>query len=197
MSRAPWENLIDLETARQVLWRAKEPLKAAWTEDQKDPRGYPMNTSWALGRIEEDISLLFGKKKAQMRRRGHRKPKKLEQLVPSELVKMIWEDHHAGAFETAIVRAASTTYDAPQKSWKAFKGIMHAIQMAYNYHYWGWETLPMPKVNILHKGLDEIANAAGLEDLTNEGFANFLDRLCPCGLRDHRGAVRQMRRRSR
>jgi hypothetical protein len=83
-------------------------------------------------------------------------------------------------------------YDDQEKSWKAFKGIIRAMETAYVVQYWGWELLPRPKANILHRGLDEIAKAAGLGEQTEEGFANFLDDLCPCGLRRHKEAVRKL-----
>jgi hypothetical protein len=61
--------------------------------------------------------------------------------------------------------------------------------------YWGWEILRRPKVNILHRGLGEIAKAAGLGEQTNKGFAEFLDDLCPCGLQRHDEAVRKLKSR--
>jgi hypothetical protein len=52
------------------------------------------------------------------------------------------------------------------------------------------------KGDILHRGLNEIAKAAGIEDQTEAGFAEFLDDLCPCGLKNHREAVRKLASRS-
>jgi len=56
--------------------------------------------------------------------------------------------------------------------------------------------MPRPKVNILHRGLERIANVAGFGDLTEQGFTEFLDDICPCGLRSHREAVRKTRKRA-
>ena len=122
----------------------------------------------------------------------YKKPKTLAELVPAGLVKTIWEDNHNSSFESAIIRAADINYHDQKKSWKAFKGIIRAMETAYLVEYWGWELLPRPKVNILHRGLDEIAKAAGLGEQTEEGFAEFLDDLCPCGLRRHKEAVRKL-----
>lgn len=94
------------------------------------------------------------------------------------------------------MRAAPKSPKDIDKSWKVLQQILRAMEEAYRVRYWGLEFLAKPKANILHKGLDEIAKAAGLEDLTERGFAEFLDDLCPCGLRNHREAIRKLSRRS-
>src|SRR6202035_5979106 len=123
-------------------------------------------------------------------------PKRLAELVSERTVKAIWEDNHSGRFENAIAEAAATDYKNPDKSWKIFQGIIRAIEAAYLAEYLGLGFIPKPKVNILHKGLNEIANAAGIGDQNEEGFAEFLDDLCPCGLKKHREAVRKFFSRS-
>ena len=54
----------------------------------------------------------------------------------------------------------------------------------------------MRRFSILHRGLHKIARATGIGDQTEEGFAEFLDDLCPCGLKRHRKAIRKALRRS-
>ena len=124
-----------------------------------------------------------------------KEPRSLAELVPEKLVKTIWEEHHSGTFRDAIRRAAGVHRDE-QKSWKAFQGIIRAMEVAYLVSYIGDELLPKPKVSILHRGLDRIAKAGGLEGQTEEGFAEFLDDLCPCGIRRHKEAVRKLWSRS-
>ncbi len=194
MSPSAWENWVESERVREALWKGKERLKFAWRHDQEDPKSYPINTSLALAQIQESVSLRLAKKSSRstMPRTIFKKPKTLAELVPAGLVKTIWEDNHNSSFESAIIRAADTNYDDQKKSWKVFKGIIRAMETAYLVEYWGWELLPRPKVNILHRGLDEIAKAAGLGEQTEEGFAKFLDDLCPCGLRRHKEAVRKL-----
>jgi hypothetical protein len=92
--------------------------------------------------------------------------------------------------------ATPTHYDTVRKSQKVFKAIIRAIETAYVIDYVSWQLLPRPKVNILHRGLNEIAKAAGIQDQTETGFAEFLDDLCPCGLKNHREAVRKLASRS-
>ena len=114
--------------------------------------------------------------------------------VPENVVKNVYEEYHAGTFRDAIRLAAE--FQDGKKSWKTFQGIIRAIEMAYLALYFDVEILPKPKVNILHRGLDQIAKAAGLEDLTEEGFAEFLDDVCPCGIKHHKEAVRKLSSRS-
>ncbi len=58
------------------------------------------------------------------------------------------------------------------------------------------EFLSKPNLNILHAGLQRIAKAPGLEDQTKEELAQFLNDLCPCGLKSHKDAVRKLLQRS-
>jgi hypothetical protein len=120
----------------------------------------------------------------------------LAKLIPESLVRNIWEENHNGSYEHAIRRAAATNYEELDKSWRVFQGIIRAMETAYLVGYLGLEFLSKPKVNILHRGLDEIAKAAGIGDQTEKGFAQFLDDLCPCGLKRHREAVRKLSSRS-
>lgn len=196
MSLHAWEKWVESEEVREALWKGKDRLKFAWEHDQNDANSYPINTDWALADIQRNVSTQLAKKHSARRLRIRKKPTTLAELVPEKLVKTIWEDHHNSSFESAITRAADTSYDEPEKSWKVFKRIIRAIETAYLVEYWGWELLPRPKVNILHRGLDEIAKAAGLGEQTVEGFAQFLDDLCPCGLRRHKEAVRKSMSRS-
>ncbi len=70
------------------------------------------------------------------------------------------------------------------------------MEITYLVRFFGVELMPKPKVNILHRGLDQIAKAAGLEGQTEEGFAEFLDDLCPCGITRHKEAIRKLSSRS-
>lgn len=119
------------------------------------------------------------------------------ELVPESLVKSVWEDQHAGRFEWAIRQASGADLDDPHQCWKVFQKILRAIEAAYYVERWGLELLPRPKINFLHRELLEIANAAGLSDLNERGLAEFLDDLCPCGLKSHREAFRKAMSRSR
>ena len=131
-----------------------------------------------------------------LRRLTLKTPKRLTELISEGIVKAVWEDNHSSRFEDAIMRAAPKRFEDADKSWKVFQQIIRAMETAYLAKYWGVEFLAKPKADIMHKSLDEIAKAAGLKDLTEKGFAEFLDDLCPCGLRNHGEAVRKLSGRS-
>jgi hypothetical protein len=200
MSERRWEKWIEsagnLENLK-ILWEGKEWLKTAWEKDRMPPTSYPMNTSYALAVIEERLSRRPPSKNTKVRLSKSRPPTTMADLVPEKFIKSIWEDHHSGTFRDALRQAAGFDHEGQrtswEESWKAFQGIMHAMKLAYLFEA---DELPRPKVNILHRRLDQIAKAAGLGGLTEEGFAEFLDNLCPCGLRRHKEAVRKLSSRS-
>jgi len=154
-----------------------------------------MNTALALAKIQDALK---NRSKRSVARPipAPQTPRRLAELISEKLVKAIWEDNHSSRFEDAIMRAAPKSFEDLHKSWKVFQQIIRATEAAYRVNYWGMEFLAKPKANILHKGLDEIAKIAGLKDLTEKGFAEFLDDLCPCGLKNHREAIRKLSRRS-
>jgi len=122
------------------------------------------------------------------------KPRKtLADLAPERLVRRIWEDNHSGTLEDAVRAAGQMNFDNQEKPWKVFQGIMQAMEGAYWVSFFGPEILPKPKVSILHKGLNRIAMAVRLE---RTQYPDFFDDLCPCGLKNHREALRKIESRS-
>ena len=194
MGQHAWVGYLELPEIEPLLWQSVEPLKAAWKRDQKHPKAYPADTSYVLAEIQQRVTRRMGVR-SPGRFLSLKIPKTLSELVSEGTIKSIWEENHNGSFEEAIARAAASDYKNPNKSWKVFQGIIRAMETAYLVEYWGLEFMGMPKVNILHKGLDEIA-AAGIGDQMERGFAEFLDDLCPCGLKKHREAVRKLASRS-
>ncbi len=195
MSQHRWEGWIESKETVKLLREAKGWLKTAWEWDRKDPKSYPINTSYTLAEIQESLSKQPREKNTKVRITKPKEPRSLAELIPEKTVKAIWEQRHSGTFRNAIRRAAAVIEDEG-KSWKAFQGIIHAMEVAYLVSYIGDELSPKPKFSILHRGLDRIAKAAGLEGQTQEGFAEFLDDLCPCGIRSHKEAVRKLSSRS-
>lgn len=203
ISRDAWKGWIESPDVLRALLEGGELLKSAWESDQqggnhKYKDTYPVNTDRALTEILERVSKKSPKVRRQVRRVPPPKiPMSLAELIPEKLVKSVWELHHQGSFRDAIKKAASFNPANRDEGWKSFRGILWAIENAYAVGRWGSEVLPGPKVNILHLGLNQIARAAGLGDQTEQGFAQFLDSLCPCGLRNHRESVRKLVGRSR
>ena len=195
MSRHAWAEWIESAEVRQLVRKSKERLKVAWKRDQEDPKSYPGNTSFALAETRLAVTGQSAVRPVKHLRLATI-PTRLNEIVSKGTVKAIWEENHSGRFEDAIAQAAATDRESPNKSWKVFQSIIRAIESAYLVDYVGLERLQRPKVNILHKGLNEIAKAAGIGDQKEAGFAESLDDLCPCGLKKHREAVPKLSSRS-
>jgi hypothetical protein len=118
----------------------------------------------------------------------------LSDLIPEKTVRIVWREYHAASFEQMLQKACSIGRGNVSLSdgWKAFKAIERAMEIAYLVTFYGDDFLTKPKNNILHRGLDRIAKMAGLRGQTRTGFAQFLDDLCPCGLKNHKEAVRKL-----
>jgi hypothetical protein len=193
MGKHRWVGWIESREVEESLWKAKEPLRTAWERDQKKTT-YPMDTSYELAGLQERISPEPTTVRRVTRMPKPRVRKTIAQLAPEKLVKNIWENQHSGRFEDTVRSAGQMNYDNQEKPWKAFQGIIHAMESTYWVSFFGPEIMSMPKVNILHRRLKQIAIVAGLEGQTQ--YAEFLDDLCPCALKNHREAVRKMESRS-
>jgi hypothetical protein len=198
MSLHRWERWVESDSIRELLWDAKDWLRTAWSRDQKYPKAYPVNTSYALSQTQDSLSRRPPKKgNARVLIAEPKAPKSLAELIPESLVRAIWQEHHSGSFNSAIEKAAGFGCGPNEVSWKIFSKILRTMEIAYNVSRFGDDLLPKPKISILHRGLERIAVAAGLGDQAEEGFAEFLDDLCPCGLKRHRDAIRKLRSRTR
>jgi hypothetical protein len=202
MRQHRWEKLVDDPEHKEILWQGKKYLQTAWTRDQKDPRSYPINTSWTIVHIQAQLenrplTTMSGPI------RPRKEPRGLRDLLPEKTMERLWGDHHSETYQDGIRAAVPGKFESSEtwsteirRSWKAFQKLLRIMEQAWLLEYMGWEFLRKPKVNILHIGLHEISKAAGLRDQNLEGFAEFLDDLCPCGLREHKGAIRKLGMRS-
>jgi hypothetical protein len=194
-----WETWVDSQsdTAKQILWAAKKSLKQAWKEDLKDPKSYPLYTANVLEQIRQELEAKkSGRSSARMP--DPKRVKRLSDLFPEKTVRMIWKDHHTETFDKALRKATKIdlTDISVKESWKSFKAIQRAMEIAYSVTFYGQGVLPRPRNNILHRGLSEIASLDVLKGLKTEAFVEFLDDLCPCRLKNHKGAARKMEYRS-
>ncbi len=192
----PWEKWIESESHRELLWSAKANLRSSWEKDRGDRRSYPINTSHTISILLDSLSNR-SKKRLTTSLPEPKAPKTIGELVPDKLIRTIWSENHAGSFTDALKKAAGFGTASNEESYQVFSQILGTIEIAYRVSLFGWFALPKPKVNILHRGLDLVAKAAGLGGQSEIGFSEFLDDLCPCGLKQHREAVRKMRRRQK
>jgi hypothetical protein len=191
-----WERYAPSERYKRLLWKSKAHLKSAWDFDKEYPKSFPTNTVYTLSEIRSWFSTRsFGSLPPESLP-SPKLPKSLTELLPEKSVKAFWETYNAGTFEDAIRRASPANHEETEKSWKVFQGIKRAMDATYLANTLGLEVLRKPKVSILHRGLQDIAGDADIGDMDEKGFAEFLDDLCPCGLKTHKEAIRKMLSRS-
>jgi hypothetical protein len=121
----------------------------------------------------------------------------LAELLPEKLIAATWEEYNSGTFLSVVEKAARVDDTNNEEAGQAFQSILRAMELAYFAKCLGHEVLPRTKVNILHGGLYKIARSAGYIGFTQRGFSEFLDDLCPCGLKSHGGAVKKLASRNR
>lgn len=193
MDKDIWKHWVKSRDFQESLPTAQEMLKVAWGYDQEYPKSYPINTVYTLAKIEAGLSTERPPKRRRIRLRVRKPPKTLAELIPEASVRRAWEDQHSGTFDDAV-RVAGSVDGSERARAKTLKGILNAIETAFWVDRYGPEILSRPKINILHKGLKRIAKVAGLEKIHHAPFFNYM---CPCGLRDHKEAVRKLEGRVR
>lgn len=118
-------------------------------------------------------------------------PKRLSELVDEKTIRTVYEQQNAGTYREALKLAAS----GDRKASLAWRKILHAVEAAYFINHYGDDAAPKPRVHFLHRELLEIADATDLKELTHQGFAEFLDDVCPCDKNHKTDAIRKLRKR--
>lgn len=185
-----WKAWVD-ERIRTVLEEAANGLVWAWKQDKKHRGSYPVNTWYLFYQIEEQL------KNKPVVRMGIKlpppppPPQSLSELVDDEIIGSVYEDQNEGSYKDALKQAAAA-YGEGTSAWRK---ILRAVDGAYATRHYGIEHAPKPRVHFLHRNLLEITNLATMSDFTNEGIAEFLDDICPCGKKHTPEAIRKLRKR--
>jgi len=190
-----WKQSLS-DYSRSVLEEAADRLDWAWQTDMKGPTSYPLNTNYAFGEIKGQImEALRGRSRIIHQAIGLPPPPpppgRLSQLVDERTIRVVYEQQHDGTYQNTLKLAAS----GDRKASSAWRRILRAVNAAYLIGHYGDEFIPKPRVQFLHRELLEIAEVAGLQDLSHQGIVEFLDDLCPCGKRHTAEAIRKLRKR--
>jgi hypothetical protein len=78
-------------------------------------------------------------------------------LAPEKLIKSISEEQHASTNRDALRKAAPVDIKEQNLSWKVLQSLVRAVETAYLVNFSEIELLPKPKVNILSRGLAQLA----------------------------------------
>lgn len=171
-------------------------LKWAWEIDKKDPKSYPLNTDYVFAEIDEQLSKR-SQDGSQIEPQARklplplRPPQCLSDLADEKTIKAVFEQQHDTSYGYAI-RLAASGYPKGASAWRK---ILLAVNATYFINFYGTEFIPRPRVQFLHRELLKITERVGINDISHEGIAEFLDDLCPCGKRHEAEAIRKLRKR--
>jgi hypothetical protein len=177
-----------------LLEETAQQLKSAWESHLRAPDYYPMNAEIVLAETKAKL-----RGEPEVVQQGPIKlpsppqpPQSFSDLLDEKLIESVYEDQNSGSYADALKQAGS---EDDEKAWLAFRKILKAIEGAYASYLYGYQGTPTPKVHFLHRNLLEVADLAGLSDLTHEGLLEFFDDLCPCGKQHNLDALRKLRKR--
>jgi hypothetical protein len=188
-----WKASLDDRTCG-VLEKAVPELEWAWRTDGRG-RGdsYPLNTDYFFGelklRLREQSTL---QESPKLSLALPVPPRHLADLINEKTVMGVYEEQNEGSYEDAL-RQAALGFGGGHRAWQK---IRRAIDWAYQIDYLGLEATPKPRLQFLHRHLLEVAELVEIDDLKHEGIAEFLDDICPCGVKQHNpDAIRKLRAR--
>lgn len=189
-----WKMWVTSSEICRLLDEGAETLKWAWAIDKQDSKSYPQNTGNAIYQLKEQIQDFLSPKKQPIVRKRSKliipppAPKCFAELVEDRSIMFVYEDQNSDTYAHALQRAG-------RGDRSAFRKILRAIEHVFVIDRVGLEAAPVPKVQFLHRRLLEIAKLAGLNELTDEGFLEFLDDICPCEKGHGSDAIRKLRKR--
>jgi hypothetical protein len=181
---------------RKVLKPFANDLKWAWDLDKKDPKSYPLNTDHVFFEINKRLRQgSRGGPEIKPPRKtvplGPPQPKSFSDLVDEKIIKVVFEQQNDVNYVSALKLAAS----GDTKADSTWRKILRAVNAAYFIRFRGMHCIPRPRVHFLHRELLKIAKRVGINDISHEGIAEFLDDLCPCGKKHEAEAIRKLRKR--
>jgi hypothetical protein len=184
------------EQARIILEESTSRLEWAWETDQNYPKSYPVTTDKMFSMIHAKLGL--GKRRESgIQRRVQKLPspsrprKRLSKLLHEKAIKAVYENQNDGRYEDALKLAAA----GEREGFAAWRKIWRAINDAYLIHVYGDEFIPRPRVQFLHRNLLKLADVVEIDDLKDEGIAEFFDDLCPCGKSHEPETIRKLKKR--
>jgi hypothetical protein len=175
----------------KLLLESKEAIKQAWNWDDQGTKNFPVNTGQALYEIETSLK---GSRPSRKRRNSRnkgivpRQAARLADILPESTVEQVHEYLHEEPFREALAELYS-----PEGRSRAFNRIKDTISNALNAEHYGYETLPKPRGNWLHRQLLRALTAAAPGKFTDSDMVKLFDYFCPCGSEHNREAMKKFR----
>ncbi len=172
----------------KLLLESRDQIRQAWDWDDQGTKSFPMNTAHLLDEIDSRL------KGWRPRRRKLRKlpyptpPKRLQDILSEGTVRQVHEYLHEEPFDEALADLHSRDTDS-----HALHRIKETIDSALYVEHFGYESLPKPRGNWLHRQIIGVLSAAAPAKLSDSEMVKLFDYICPCGVEHNREAMKKFR----
>jgi hypothetical protein len=175
----------------RFLLDSSQRIKQAWDDDDRGAKSFPLQTAGTLYEIE---SAMKAPRPAKIRKRNKRTgirvkvPTQLRDILPEQTVRQVHEYLHEEQFKDALLAMRS---DDSRVS--AYRRIEETLMRAFRVHDFGFESLPKPRGNWLHRKLLDVLTASTSEQFSDSEMAKLFDYFCPCGNAHSRETIKKFR----
>lgn len=175
----------------KLLLESKEQIRQAWERDDYGTKCFPINTASLLYDIESKLKGLRPRKRRRSRKRKDivlEVATRLRDILPERTVQRVHEYLHEEPFREALAELSSTETFA-----KAFSRIRETIDHALYVDRDGYDILPKPRGNWLHRQMLSTLASAAPGKFSDSEMAELFDYFCPCGTKHNREAMKKFR----
>ena len=176
----------------KALKAFKEDLKRAWMVDKEDPESFPINTGEAFFEIRKQLvkqPLDASRLHLDLMPPLPSPPEQFLDLVDESEIETVFEQQNEESYKNALKLAMS----GGRRGELIWRKILLAVDHAHFIKLHGPQVIPKPRIQFLHRELLKMTEPLGINDLTHEGIAEFLDDMCPCGIKHKSGTIRKLR----
>lgn len=171
----------------KLLLELKNQIRQAWDWDDQGTKSFPMNSAHLFYEIETRLN----GRRPSIRRKGKgivvKTPTQLRDILPERTVQQVHEYLHEEPFKEALAELRS---DARSQ---AYERIRNTILNALRVEDIGYEVLPKPRGNWLHRQLLGVLAAAAPGKFSDSDMAKLFDYFCPCSTKHNREAIKKFR----
>jgi len=173
----------------KLLLESKEQIRQAWDWDDHGTKTFPMNTAQLLYEIETRLKGWRPRKRRKEKGKGIviKTPTRLRDILPEKTVQRVHEYLYEESFKEALAELHS---DARSQ---AYERIRNTILNALRVEDVGYEVLPKPRGNWLHRQLLGVLTTVAPGKFSDSEMATLFDYFCPCGTEHNREAMKKFR----
>lgn len=147
-----------------------------------------MNTGQLLYEIETTLKGWRPRKRPKKKGIVPRQATRLRDILPERAIEQVHEYLHEEPFREALAELYS-----PADRSRAFNRIKDTINNALYAEHFGYEALPKPRGNWLHRQVLGALTAAAPGKFTDSEMVTLFDYFCPCGIEHNREAIKKFR----